>query len=108
MKKIICMLIVAIMVFATFSAAIPTGAVAGDVDFVEAKYFDVKPTIDGIVSEAEWGEMSVIVDQQDAATIDDNAPINNRFFMRNTAANPGFDAENLNMYYEMWMRWDED
>lgn len=107
MKKLLSMLIVAVMVFATFSMAVPTGA-AGGVDEVEAYYFDVKPTIDGIVSEDEWGEMTVIVDQAEAATIEDNQPVNNRFFYRDPGAVPGFDTTLYKMYYEMWLRWDED
>lgn len=108
MKKLISLLIVTVMVFAAFEAVIPAAAVVGSVDTVEVPYFDVKPTIDGIVSEAEWGESSVYVDRDDAATIDDTAPVNNRFFMRNTAAVPGFDQDLYTMQYELWMRWDEN
>jgi hypothetical protein len=108
MKKLISVLITAAMIFAAFAAALPSGAVAGEVDFADALYFDVKPTLDGIVSEAEWGEVSVEVNQADAATIDDTAPVNNRFFMRNTAAVPGFDIDNLSMSYDLWLRWDEN
>ena len=106
MKKLVSMLIVAVMIVATFIAAIPVSAAS--VDEVDAKYFDVKPTIDGIVSYEEWGDSTIIVDQADAATMDDNKPINNRFFYRNPAAVPGFDTTTLSMYYEMWLCWDED
>jgi len=102
------MLIVAVMLFAMAAATIPAGAVQGEIDFVDALYFDVKPTLDGIVSEAEWGEVSVEVRQNEAATIDDTEPVNNRFFMRNTAAVPGFDIDNLSMSYSLWLRWDEN
>ena len=112
MKKIVSMLIVFIMVMTTAVFAIPAGAKEGlPVDEVEAPYFDVKPIIDGIVSEEEWGEPTVWVDQQDAAQVvlpEDNpeASEHNTFFYRLPGG--GFDVETLNMSYMMWLRWDED
>ncbi|MBQ7671049.1 MAG: hypothetical protein IJS45_10080 [Clostridia bacterium] len=108
MRKLVSMLIVVVMVAATVIAAIPVSAATAEVDEVEALYFDVKPNIDGIVSYEEWGDSTVIVDQADAATAGDSRPVNNRFFYRNPGAVPGFDTTTLSMYYEMWLRWDED
>ena len=107
MKKIVSMLIAAVMLIATFAAAIPVAAFDG-VEEVEALYFDVKPNIDGIVTEEEWGTRTTYVDQKDAATIEDSNPVNNRFFYRNPAAVPGFDTTQYSMYYDLWLRWDED
>ena len=107
MKKLVSMLIAAVMVVATFIAAIPVSA-AAEVDDVDALYFDVKPNIDGIVSTEEWGDSTIIVKQSEAATMGDTRPINNRFFYRNPGAIPGFDTTTLEMSYEMWLRWDED
>ncbi len=114
MKKIISMLIVTVMIVATFAAAVPSMAIEGlAVSEVEAPYFDVKPTVDGVVSEAEWGEPTVVVNQ---AEVDNSKFIAegdtpsandyNTFFYRNPAAT--YDAENLNMKYTLWIRWDEN
>ncbi len=78
------------------------------VDSVDAKYFDVKPEIDGIVSEAEWGAYTIELDQSTAANIESTKPKNSSFFMRNTTAVPGYDSETLYMSYKLWVRWDED
>ena len=107
MKKLVSMLIAAIMLVAAISAAIPVSAFEG-VEEVEALYFDVKPNIDGIVTEAEWGPYTTYVSQADAATIEDSQPVNNRFFYRNPGAVPGFDTTVYSMYYELWLRWDEN
>lgn len=107
MKRLISMLIVAVMIVATFVAAIPVSA-AG-VDEVYAPYFDVKPTIDGIVSTEEWGPATVVVDQKKASNAEDPKS-NTKFFLRNSnpAPGPGYDSQNLTMHYEMWLRWDEN
>ncbi|MBR6918462.1 MAG: hypothetical protein IKN38_09790 [Clostridia bacterium] len=117
MKRTLSMLIVAVMVIATFAAALPAQAIA-DVpvsEVVEAPYFDVKPNIDGIVSEAEWGNVSVIVDQSKVGNAivlaeTDSPEYNeyNTFFYRNPGAKVGYNATALNMSYRMWVRWDEN
>ena len=112
MKKIISLLTVLVIVLTSVAAAIPAGAVDGlPVAEVEAPYFDVKPTFDGIVSEAEWGEPTVWVDQQDAAQVifsEDRPEASdfNTFFYRNPAGS--YDAFTLNMSYMLWLRWDEE
>ncbi len=114
MKRTLSMLIVAVMVLATFAAAIPASAVAYlPIAEVEAPYFDVKPNIDGYVTEAEWGYPSAIADQKDVGEsyyIDDSrtpaANDTNTFFYRNPAAT--YDSANLNMSYTLWIRWDEN
>ena len=106
-RKIICAICTIALLFSSLPAALPTLAIDA-VEEVEALYFEVKPNIDGIVTEAEWGPMTTYVDQRDAATIEDTQPVNNRFFYRNPAAVPGFDTTLYSMYYELWLRWDED
>lgn len=102
MKKILSMLLVTIMLFASIAAAIPANAATND--YVEALYFDKKPYIDGYITEAEWGESTVYVGQEDAATIGASSPKYNRFFYSLGT----FDTSTLRMEYEMWLRWDED
>ena len=108
------MLIVAVMIVATFAAAVPSMAIEGlAISEVEAPYFDVKPTIDGVVSPEEWGEPSVVVNQAEVENskfvVEGDTPSANdynTFFYRNPAAT--YDAENLNMKYTLWIRWDEN
>ena len=114
MKKIVSFMIVLVMILTTAQFALPASALEGlPVAEVEAPYFDVKPTFDGIVSEEEWGEPTVWVDQQDAAQVytqEDRPSASefNTFFYRNPGSGHGYDVENLNMSYMMWLRWDED
>ncbi|MBQ7714635.1 MAG: hypothetical protein IJT70_02070 [Clostridia bacterium] len=109
MKKLISVLIVAAMLFAAVASSVPVLA-KDDAEFdeVAALYFDVKPTLDGIVSEEEWGRATTLVRQSDAATADDSNPRNNRYFSLNYGARPIFDASVYSMSYMMWLRWDED
>ncbi len=114
MKRSVSLIIAAIMIFASFAAAITSAAVEGlPTAEVEAPYFDEKPVIDGRVSEDEWGEPTVWVDQADVGESiylsDDGAPEANEFntfFYRNPAAT--YDVDVLNMSYMVWLRWDED
>ena len=114
MKKAISLLMIIAMTLSALTFALPASAMEGlPVAEVEAPYFDVKPMIDGIVSEGEWGEPTVWVDQQDAAQVifpEDNPEASelNTFFYRNPGAAYGYDAEFLNMSYMMWLRWDEN
>ena len=94
---------------------LPPEDVASSVDEVEAPYFKSKPVLDGVVSEAEWGEPTVSVSQADVgraiAVPDYDAPEPggndlNTFFFVNPAGS--YDPESLNMSYTMWLRWDEN
>ncbi len=114
MKKTLSFMIVLVMILTTAQFALPAAAIEGlPVAEVEAPYFDVKPTFDGIVSEEEWGEPTVWVDQQDAAQVifaEDRPDASefNTFFYRNPGAGHGYDPETLSMSYMLWLRWDED
>ena len=114
MKKLISLLIVIVMAVATFAAAIPSMAIEGiPVDSVKALYFDAKPTIDGVVSEEEWGAATVVVNQAEVGdskfVAEGDDPVDNgknTFFYRNPATT--YDVENLNMKFTLWLRWDEN
>ena len=81
MKKLLSLLLVAIMLFACVAVAIPASA-ADWIDTVDALYFDKKPYIDGYITEAEWGEPTTVVRQSDAVTVKDSNPGFNRFFYK--------------------------
>ena len=103
MKKLLSLLLVAIMLFACVALAIPASA-ADWIEEVEAYYFDKKPYIDGYITEAEWGEPTTVVRQSDAVTVKDSNPGFNRFFYKLGT----FDDTTLSLEYTLWLRWDEN
>ncbi len=107
MKKLLSLALVAVMLFAVVAGVIPANAAnAFNIDEVEAKYFDVKPVIDGYISEAEWGAPVVLAEQSNAQTVNGQSPTPNRFFA--TANGGGYDAASLSMSYMLWLSWDEN
>ncbi|MBR6917359.1 MAG: hypothetical protein IKN38_04170 [Clostridia bacterium] len=116
MKKTFSLLIAAATVLVSLASLFPAHAISDiPVSYVDAPYFDVKPKIDGIVSEEEWGYASVFASQAYVGssivlTEEDDPDYNdyNTFFYRNPGAKSGYDAEKYNMSYTLWLRWDED
>ena len=114
MRKILSLFIAVLMIAAIFAASVPSAAIEGiKVAKVKAPYFDVKPTVDGVVSEAEWGTPTITVDQAEVGNSKyiaegDTPSANdlNTFFFKNLAGK--YDAASLNMKYTLWLRWDED
>ncbi len=102
MKKIVSLLIVALMLTATLSMTFTSSAKADYIDYVEALYFETAPNIDGYITTAEWGEATFSVDSDDAVTKDDTDPYMNRYFSWRT----GYDM--VHMSYQVWLRWDEN
>ena len=102
MKKTITWVLLAAMLLSTVAMAIPANAWGDRVftDDVIALLFTSPPTIDGYISEAEWGDVTVNVAKCDAATVESTSVVNNRFFY----AKPGYDDTNLR--YDLWLRWD--
>ncbi len=105
MKKTISLVLVAIMLLSCVAFAIPASALAtaSAIDYKEALYFETAPTIDGYISEAEWGQHTVFVEAWDCATIDDTTPYYNFFYNRISATNRD-DYGNFSYY--IWLRWD--
>lgn len=105
MKRLSALFLSLIMIFPLITGILPANAAyAENIDEVEAKYFDVKPVIDGYISEAEWGEATVWSRQNFATTVGDTTPYPNRFFYNLSS----YDKNNLYMQYFLWLRWDED
>ncbi|MCI8610449.1 MAG: hypothetical protein HFE66_00850 [Clostridiales bacterium] len=103
MKKTITWVLLAAMLLSAVALAIPVGAAATlYIQEVEAQLFTTPPTIDGYISEAEWGESSFIVESGSAASKSSSEPVNNAFFYWR----PGYGTDDKNMSYEVWMRWD--
>ena len=120
MRKILSLVMVLAMLLGTVSfAAIGAGAALedwgydewpdgddGGNQYVEAPYFETAPTLDGIISEAEWGKCTVKMYSSDAATMDNKTPCYASFFYwRNAEAGAGTEAQ---IEYDIWLRWNED
>ena len=106
MKKIISMAIVCVMLAAIIM--IPVSAAQTNVE-VKALKFTEKPTIDGTISEDEWGEVSFTVKASEAQDKENAAEGVNEF---NTyLGGVGGDISELvrnDMSYQLWMRWDDE
>lgn len=105
MKKIITLALTAAMLMSVVLFTVPANAAAANIDYVEAYYFTSAPTIDGYITEAEWGKATVHVDSDDAATVDDSKPFKN-FFYWQPNVNP--DDQDARLSYDLWLRWDEN
>ncbi len=104
MRKSISLVIVAVMLFAAIAVAIPTSAAsAKNIDYVQAQYFTSAPTIDGYISEAEWGEYTVMVEATDCETKDGSSPWKFFLYWRT-----GDKNDYSSWYYYLWLRWDEN
>jgi len=83
MKKTLALLLVALM---ALTMALPMSAKANET--VEALYFDKAPTFDGVITEEEWGEPTVVVKAGQATTYQ-HAPETGALTMN------------------LWLRWDD-
>lgn len=110
MKKTISLVLIAIMVLSCFIFAIPASALASaaDIEYVEALYFETAPTIDGYISEAEWGAPTFDLFADDCVNADDAAQgyrfhefFYNRISKTSTDDYGSFAAQG-------WFRWDEN
>ena len=106
MKKTISLVMVIAMLLSCVAFAVPASAKAkaDNIDYVDALYFEKAPSVDGYISEAEWGEATVFVEALDCATIDDTTPYTRFFYNRVSATN--MDDYGSFSYY-VWLRWSE-
>ena len=73
--------------------------------------FTAMPTFDGVISVEEWGEPTVHMVTDGAATEDDNTVgANEEYGLLNTFYWFEFEDQEMsqNFYYDLWMRWDEE
>ena len=82
----------------------PDGEEGGN-QYVEAPYFESAPTIDGIITEAEWGKRTVAVWSSDSATVDEKQSYYASFFYWINAENGG--GTDVVIEYDLWLRWTE-
>lgn len=91
MKKILAVALVCVMA-AALAAPMSAGTKA---ESVEALYFNELPTIDGVVTEEEWGEVTVSV-----------TPDSPSYYISDTAA--PIDPKDADNSMDVWFRWTED
>ncbi len=73
------------------------------IDYVEALYFENEPTIDGYVTEAEWGERTIEMYSEELGTADECEPYYSSFFYWKCGG-----ADINPMAALIWLRWDEN
>ncbi len=120
MKKLISVILTIAMIASALSAMTITASAnatwAGEgnsswwdydyesgIDYVEALYFENEPTIDGYVTEAEWGERTIEMYSSDFGTVNEPCPYYNSFFYWKKGS-----AEQNPMEALVWLRWDEN
>ena len=72
---------------------------------VEALYFTSEPTIDGSITEAEWGEVTRRMNSIDAATYSESKSIFASYFYWDGAVS-GSEYTGAGIDYDIWLRWD--
>ena len=99
--------LVAVLIVLMTASLLVLGAAARDNTTVEAPYFNVKPTIDGVVSTAEWGQPTgsaiVYCGRKDYKyDEDDNVMCSAQCFM-----DPSIVMYVNDISFDFWLRWDE-
>ncbi len=106
MRKLVSLVMALVMIVSAMAvSAIGASAEMGDydIDYVEALYFTAAPTIDGYITEEEWGAVTIEMQNDWCATKDDSAPYYNSFFYWK-----GGTPESNPMEADIWLRWDEN
>lgn len=122
MRKIISLVMVLAMILSVLSAMTFTSSAnatwkgAGNstwngaddgsgIDYVNALYFETAPTIDGYVTEAEWGERTIELYSEDLGNKDFATSYYNSFFYWKGVSEA---ASLYPMAALVWLRWDEN
>jgi len=100
MKKILSVALASVLLAG--SLVIPTSAAQSNVD-ADALKFTAQPTFDGVISEEEWGPITVTVKGSEAATKEDEGV--NAF---NTYMEFEEEYVQTGMEFDLWLRWDAD
>lgn len=100
MKKFLSFTLVIIILSGVL--ALPSFAQRTNVS-VDALRFTKRPEFDGVLSEAEWGPMTISVKGSEAATMEDDSV--NEF---NTYTEFETEAMKDLLGFDLWLRWDDD
>lgn len=74
---------------------------------VEALYFENEPTIDGSITEAEWGAVTRRMISSEAATYNDSKSYFASYFYWQGVVT-GAEYTGAGIEYDLWLRWDEN
>ncbi len=108
MKRSVIILTVFTMIASLFAVGVSAESTCQEVTIPK---FTAKPTFDGVISVEEWGEPTVHMVTDGAATADDNTiGRNDEYGLVNTFYWFLFEDKEMdkNFYYDLWMRWDEE
>ncbi len=102
MKRSITAILLLSLLWALLPHAVFAAATAEDIDYIDALFFEPgsTPTVDGFITEAEWGEPSFTVEASDCATRDDSTPYSRFLFWRT-----GDRYDYNGMEFTVWLRW---
>lgn len=108
MKKFVTILAVFAMLASMLAVSVSAEQTCQEVTIPK---FTAQPTFDGVVTVEEWGEPTVHMVTDGAATAeDDEIGSNEEYGLYNTfywflTESPEYDE---NLYYDLWLRWDEE
>ena len=74
---------------------------------VEALYFESEPTIDGSITEAEWGEVTRKMTSAQASNYNESSSLYASYFYWNGVVT-GAEYTGAGIEYDLWLRWDEN
>lgn len=105
MKKLVSFLMVAFML--TSILALSVSAEQTNMEVTIPK-FTAAPTFDGVVSAEEWGDVTVHMVTEGAATAEDNEiGYNEEFGLRNIFYYFALEGMSDSLSYDLWIRWDD-
>ncbi|MBE6708663.1 MAG: hypothetical protein E7578_05430 [Ruminococcaceae bacterium] len=106
MKKFLTFLMVATMLVSMFALTVSAEQTNMDVNIPR---FAKQPTIDGCVTTEEWGDVTVKMVTEGAATVDDEeVGYNEALGLRNTFYYFAVEGICDTLAYDMWIRWDDN
>lgn len=108
MKKLVTVFVMLAMLASILAVGVSAEMTCQEVTIPK---FTAMPTFDGVITVEEWGEPTVHMVTEGAATVDDTTiGENEEYGLRNIFYWFEFEDQemNENFYYDLWMRWDED
>lgn len=105
MKKLVSFLMVAFMLTAILAMSVSAEQTNMEVTIPK---FTAMPTFDGVVSEEEWGDVTVHMVTEGAATAeDDQIGFNDEYGLRNIFYYFALEGICDSLSYDLWIRWDD-
>ncbi len=109
MKKFATLLVVFAMLASMLAISASAEKDGGQTNMeVTVPKFAAQPTIDGVISEEEWGAYTVRMVTDGAATLDNSDTIGENEYAKNIFYWYEFEGYTDELAYDLWIRWDEN